>query len=222
MKEIRLSPSTFAFLWEECPRCFWLEANAGMKRPRGPFPSFFTHVDSTMKRRFTDGEWHSIGDGLPSFRVEHSEKMIWSSPIIVPDRNVSLVIRGKFDSILLTEPAALMMADFKCAPVKLDHLDKYGRQLHAYTYAAEHPGAGSPVKRMIDGLGLLVFEPSNFAYKGETAQFGGALKWVPIERNDGGFMSFLDEVAALLERPGPPVPSARCEFCRYADADRAA
>jgi len=38
-----------------------------------------------MKRRFADGEWHSVGDGLPRFRVEHTEKMIWSSPIVVPE-----------------------------------------------------------------------------------------------------------------------------------------
>jgi hypothetical protein len=221
MTEIKLAPSTFAFLWEECPRCFWMEATGGQKRPRVPFPAFFTHVDSTMKRRFADGGWHSVGDGLPRFRVEHTEKMIWSSPISVPGRNVRLVIRGKFDSILLTEPAALMMADFKCAPVKPEYLHKYGRQLHAYTYATDHPGAGSPIQRMIDGLGLLVFEPSTFAHEGETAQFGGALKWVPINRNDGDFRTFLDEVAALLERAQPPAPSPHCEFCRLA-ADKAA
>jgi len=47
--KIRLSPSSLN-LFLECPRCFWLDKNKGIKRPRGIFPSLPSGMDSVIKK----------------------------------------------------------------------------------------------------------------------------------------------------------------------------
>ena len=48
----KLSPSDFAFLWEECRRCFYLKVVSDFKRPSTPMPKIFTTIDQLMKQRF--------------------------------------------------------------------------------------------------------------------------------------------------------------------------
>lgn len=38
---IKLAPSDLTFLWEECPRCFWLKLRAD---PPNATISFYSHV----------------------------------------------------------------------------------------------------------------------------------------------------------------------------------
>jgi hypothetical protein len=46
----KLSPSDFAFLWEECQRCFYLKVVRQFYRPWSPMPKIFTKIDGIMKR----------------------------------------------------------------------------------------------------------------------------------------------------------------------------
>lgn len=48
---IRLSPSTLS-LYKECPRCFWLQLNEKVQRPRGIFPSLPGGMDLVIKSYF--------------------------------------------------------------------------------------------------------------------------------------------------------------------------
>ncbi len=51
MKRTRLSNSRLG-LYTECPRCFWLDMNAGIKRPDTIFPSLPGGLDAQFKRYF--------------------------------------------------------------------------------------------------------------------------------------------------------------------------
>lgn len=51
MAAVRLSPSALS-LFSECPRCFWLERNQGIRRPRGIFPSLPGGMDRAIKLYF--------------------------------------------------------------------------------------------------------------------------------------------------------------------------
>jgi hypothetical protein len=209
-----LSPSSFAFLWDECKSCFWAHVVQNFRRPMAPFPSIFSRIDSAMKVELETGR-HSLGAG-PTFTVVHSSRMVTSTPIVIPNRSVSLVIRGQFDSIVKFEDNSPGICDFKTAPVKEEYNAKYGRQLHAYAYALDHPAANSLAIPDIKRLGLGVFEPTSFKSNG---MYGAALQgdtaWVELEYDRAGFMAFLDEVAALLELPEAPRPNLGCEHCRY-------
>ena len=45
----KLSPSELTFLWDECPRCFYLKVVHKFNRPWGAFPGIFSRIDKLMK-----------------------------------------------------------------------------------------------------------------------------------------------------------------------------
>jgi hypothetical protein len=211
-----LAPSAFAFLWEECTCCYYRQVVQNVRRPSGPFPSIFVKIDSAMKRRFAADEWHSFGTSQPEFTIAHAEQMIQSTPIRFPGRSIAIALRGKFDSILRFRDGQMVVCDFKTSPIKPEHIDKYGIQLHSYAYALEHPDGRSLSIPSIDALGLAAFEPGVFAYDGnDSAMLSGAMRWIDVPRNDAAFMNFLEDVAAVLDQPHPPAPSVNCQYCRY-------
>jgi hypothetical protein len=169
-----------------------------------------------MKVCFTPGAWHAFGPGEPTFQIAHEERFIRSAPIVFPTHDVTLVLRGRYDSILRFSDGSLVVCDFKTAPVKSEYLDKYWVQLHAYAYMLEHPGIGSLALPKIDRLGLGVFEPTTFQHNGVGgATLQGAMKWIDMGRDDQRFMNFLESVAAILGAPTAPKPSPNCGYCQY-------
>jgi hypothetical protein len=213
-----LSPSSFGFLYQECPRCYWEQVVAETRRPSSPFPSIFSRIDSSMKHCFAASEWHSFGPRQPRFKIEYDERMIRSTPIFLPGHKVGVVIKGKYDSIVLFENGERAVCDFKTAPVRPEYLDKYGTQLHAYAHALENPALNSLSPGKVHRLGLAVFEPQSFAYDGQAfAQLKGDMRWLDVQRNDAGFMAFLEELVTLLENPMPG-PSPTCAYCKYRKA----
>ncbi len=41
MENWKISPSDLTFLWDECPRCFYLKVRHKFKRPGLPFPKIY-------------------------------------------------------------------------------------------------------------------------------------------------------------------------------------
>lgn len=84
---------------------------------------------------------------------------------------------------------------------------------------AREPRLGKVGVPKVDGLGLAVFEPNEFAYDCENgASLNGAMRWIDMPRDDNRFSSFLDEVAAVLEQPEPPIAGTGCQFCQFRQA----
>jgi PD-(D/E)XK nuclease superfamily len=210
-----LSPSSFAFLWDECKSCFWWHVAQNLRRPSAPFPSIFSAIDVAMKKELENG-WHEFGSGQLKFRIAHTSQMVTSAPVSIPGRSVRLLIRGSFDSIVQFEDHAHAVCDFKTAAVKDEYNGKYARQLHAYAYALEHPATNSLVLPGVRRLGLAVFEPTAFSLEPQLrASLIGNTSWIEVPYDEATFMAFLDEVAALLEQPTAPPPNVGCEFCRF-------
>jgi len=64
-KRVSLSASTLK-LYLECPRCFWLQLNKKIVRPRGPFPSLSSGMDRILKNYFdTYRQQGALHEGVP-------------------------------------------------------------------------------------------------------------------------------------------------------------
>jgi hypothetical protein len=100
---MRLAPSDFAFLWEECRRCFYLKAHKKLFRPRAPFPSIFNTIDLEMKRHMrglrTTDVIPSMKPGV--FLCEDNDAWVECSPITPPGRSGSVFIRGMVRNVYL-------------------------------------------------------------------------------------------------------------------------
>lgn len=217
----KLSPSDFAFLWEECKRCFYLKIAAGFRRPPGPFPRIFGTIDNAMKDCFMKKRTEEIVPALPPGIVAFGEEWVESTPIEVPGRQSTCFIRGKFDTILHFDDDTYGVIDFKTTRASPEHLGKYSRQLHAYAYALENPAPDKFSVAPVTKLGLLVYEPRRFSHELDLdATLTGRLEWVEIPRDDEGFMAYLSAVVELLRLPDPPPPDPTCAWCKYREASR--
>jgi len=217
----QLSPSDFAFLWQECKRCFYLKVVRGFKRPSSRMPGIFSVIDSRMKDCFQGRRTEEISSDLPPGAIAFGEKWVQSDIIIPPGHSAGCYLRGKFDTVVRFDDDTYGVIDFKTSSVKPSSRFLYARQLHAYAYALEHPAEGkfslSPVTR----LGLLVYVPELMTHElGQKAHLEGSLKWVEIKRDDAAFSKFLGEILIVLNSPDPPEPGPECGWCEYRRASR--
>jgi hypothetical protein len=212
---VKLAPSDLTFLWEECPRCFWLKAKGVLKRPSAPFPKIFSRLDQQTKDYFFDRRTEEMADGLPPGRVAFGGRRVRSAPIPVLNTASTVVLAGSIDTALAFDDGSFGIIDFKTSEPKSQHVSFYGRQLHAYALAVEHPAEGAIRLHPVSQLGLLCVEPTamigldvGVAYKGET-------QFLEVPRDDQAFVAFLSQVLLLLERPEPPDAAPGCRFCEY-------
>lgn len=219
-KNWKLSPSDFAFLWEECKRCFYLKVALGFNRPFTPFPKIFTTIAGLEKGFFHEKTTDCIAPELPAGRVVHGEKWVRSKPIEFEDVPGSCYINGRFDNVVEFEDGTFGVIDFKTAETKSGHVQLYSRQLHAYAHALENAERGFLALTPITRLGLCCLEPHTMFSNDPDFGFSCRAVWLECPRDDSEFQNFMKEVLTLLDSPDPPGGSPTCPFCQYRDTAR--
>jgi hypothetical protein len=218
---VKLSPSELTFLWDECPRCFYLHVVRKFRRPWGAFPKIFTRIDKLMKDYFKNSLSDEISPDLPAGRVLYGEKWVTSAPITLPGHSVSCYIKGKFDTVVEFSDASYGVIDFKTSEPKPEHVPFYSRQLHAYAFALEHPAPNAMALNPVSRLGLLCVEPVNMKKTREDqVAYIGQATWLDCPKDEVGFLAFLDGVLGILEAPEPPPQNPNCGYCNYRQAAR--
>ena len=221
MKNWKLSPSDFAFLWEECQRCFYLKVARNYQRPRTPFPKVFTIIDGLMKDFFEGKRSEEISPSLPPGVVKFGEKWVESEPISIPGRDSTCFVRGKTDTIIEFDDGTYSVIDFKTTHTRSEHVSLYGRQLHAYALALEQAAQGKFSLSPISILGLLCVEPSDMSRDSDgRVAYLGDVTWIECPRDDEAFHQFLGDVVELLDSPDPPGGNPSCTWCQYRDTAR--
>ena len=183
-----LSPSDFAFLWDDCPRCFYLKVARRQPRPRSPFPSVFGKIDRAMKDCYLGERAEAAVDGMPPGSIGGGDRWVKSAPLLPPGSASTCLIRGRVDVLIDCDDGTKGVVDFKTTVPKADHLATYGRQLHAYAMALEHPSSGRPER--VSSLGLLCFLPDTYEAEEGRAGLFGPVEWVELPRDDLGFAEF--------------------------------
>lgn len=217
----RLSPSDFGFVWNECKRCFYLKAARGIYRPFGGFPKIFTSIDRAMKEQFEGRELSELIPELPKGTVMTGKKDVTSVPIEVPGHPGKCYIYGNFDVVAKFAEGGYAVIDFKTTEISAEKAGLYSAQLHAYAYALEHPAEGATGLKPVTQLGLLCVEPRTAERAPDgTYALKGKSKWIPIPRDEAGFMKLIGGVLDVLSKPEPPAPGERCQWCQYREKAR--
>jgi hypothetical protein len=217
----KLSPSDFAFLWEECARCFYLKVARGFDRPRTPMPKMFTQIDGLLKGYYAGKPTATISCALPDGVVAFGERWVESAPISVPGHDSTCFIRGRFDSVVKFSDGSYGVIDFKTASSKDEHIPLYSRQLHAYAHALENPAPRKLGLSPVLKLGLVCVEPVDIVDIEDAAPaYKTELVWIECARDDQAFLEFLGEVLDVLDLPDPPGGTASCPWCQHRDTAR--
>src|SRR3989344_948719 len=130
----KFSPSSLSLL-KDCPRCFWLNFNKGIKRPDIIFPSLPSGMDKVLKEHFDlfmkkgelPPELQKLNGEVKLFDNEELLKVLRSNfkGIQWTDKKGNL-FRGAIDNILV-KGKKLVVLDYKTRgyPLKEDTHEQY-------------------------------------------------------------------------------------------------
>jgi len=221
MDNYQLSPSDLTFLWNECKCCFYLKVRENFRRPSAPFPRIFGLIDRLMKNIYLGNSTKKMTHELPEGKAIMSGRWVNSSPIHLPNHDITCTIRGLFDTVVRFDDGTYGIIDFKTTTPNPEHVDFYSRQLRAYAYALEHAMPGKLHAAPITRLGLLCFDPQRMLEHDEfSLELAGPATWLECPVDEAEFLGFIDEVMTILESPNAPTPDPKCTYCAYRDASR--
>lgn len=205
----RLSPSDFAYLWEECKHCYYQKVKYGISYS-GIFPSMFGRINSLLQHSIMGSNLQSLHPDLPSGIIEVEEGFLRSK--VVPGTNC--FISGRFDILTKLDDGTYAIIDFKITTPEEDKIQKkYATQLHAYKYALENPDFQStPLK--ISTLGVVSVNPEEMKIIDGKIVFTTQPTWHPINEDMDSFYKLISEISTVLNGE-LPAPSETCKLCIY-------
>lgn len=204
----KLSPSDFAYLYEECKLCYFLKIKHGIYQPSMPMPGVFSAINTRLQGNLLGKNLQSLSPKLPNGVVEVQEGWVESKQ--VPGTNV--FIKGKYDLLAKCTDNTYILIDLKISQPSDDKTEKYKTQLGAYKFALENPATEKSIK--VTKLGLLIFYPESASFVGGEALLHFPPKWLEIPVDDSGFLAFAKEIDLLLSGPTPK-EGTTCKWCQY-------
>ncbi len=221
MKTYKLSPSALT-LFEECPRCFWLHYNQGVRRPSGPFPSLPSGMDRILKQHFD--KFMKRGE-LPPELQENKEcegmKLfddvelleIWRNNRkgIVFEDSKGNVLHGAVDNVLV-KGKKLIVLDYKTRgfPLKEDTAEHYQKQLDIYCFLLRKNGYE------VEDFGFLLFYvPKEVLETGEVI-FDTELVKMKVDEKRA---EKLWKKALKLLNSKCPEKDEECVWCKLVEAE---
>ncbi len=204
----KLSPSDFAYLYDECKRCYWMKIHDKVMRPQLPFPGIFSAINTRLQGTLVGTELRSLSSDLPAGYVEKQEGFVESIPV----PGTQLYLKGKYDLLVKKPDGTYLLIDFKLSQPHEDKIDKYKTQLYSYKFAMENPKYEKPIR--ITQMGLIIMYPDQVKFESGHATLTFPPKWLEIPQDEQAFMSFMKEVDTLIAGPIQP-EGEDCQFCKY-------
>jgi hypothetical protein len=139
-KRLKLSPSTLS-LFNDCPRCFWLQINRKLKRPDAPFSTLPGGLDLAIKHYFDayrgSRDLPPILEGVIAARLvpdQDEVKRLRSQSFGFHDEELDAEFRGMLDECVIEANGAYAPLDHKTRgyPPKDTH-PSYITQMSAYS-----------------------------------------------------------------------------------------
>jgi hypothetical protein len=214
MKKTYLSPSALN-LYNDCPRCFWLDKNKNIKRPRGIFPSLPGGMDLVIKEYFDKYRKEEQMPPEVEGRVEGrlfsdlQTLEVWRSwrktNLYYVNDAYNAVLSGALDDCLV-EGEFYIPLDYKTrgSELKSDPRLYYQTQLDCYCLMLESNGYKTK------GVAYLLY------YWPQEVKENGAVLFhvepIRIETSCKAAEDIVRKAATCLAEP-MPAPSEECEYC---------
>lgn len=223
----KLSRSKIA-LFQECPRCFYLDNKLGLKRPPGyPF-NLNSAVDTLLKTEFDEhrakGEQHPLQKeyGLSVRPVEHDQLDVWRTNfegVQFFHEPTGFLVSGAIDDLWIDEDGQYIVVDYKATaksePVSElndDWHDGYKRQMEIYQWLLRKNGLP------ISDTGYFVYCTGRPDAKAFDAKIEFEVRLIAYTGSDAWMDETLAQIKKTLESKKIPASGAACDYCAYRDA----
>lgn len=215
--KLKLSPTTGLSLFKECPRCFWLHYNEGVKRPDTIFPSLPGGMDRIIKDYF---DTFRKKDKLPpelennvDGRLMTDQALLdnwrnWRAGLRFEDKALDAVLAGSLDDCLL-DGEYYIPVDFKtrgAAPKEGQSEEYYQTQLDCYCFLLEKNGYKTK------GYAYLVYYFPDSINDRHLVKFDTEV--VRLETNHDRVYKIFSDAVNILKGPIPP-RHTECGFCAW-------
>lgn len=213
--QYKLSPSSLNLL-KDCPRCFWLQMNKGIRRPEGPFPSLPSGMDKILKIHFDS--FRDEGKLPPELKELNEEVKLFDNVELLKDWRNNLkgiqwkdekgnLLRGAVDNIL-QKGNKLIVLDYKTRgyPLKEGTAEHYGDQLDIYNLLLIKNNY-----EIEDYAYLLFYYPREVSKNGDIIF---DTKLVKMKVHVKNAENIFKKAIKILEGHMPK-PSKECDYCNY-------
>ncbi len=201
-----LSPSTLN-IFRDCPRCFWLQINEDIKRPRGAFPSIASGLDRVIKEYFDT--YREKGDLPPLLKDKIEGKLIPQLPkkLYFNDNSTNASLMGMLDECLILSENRYAPLDYKTrGSLPTDTHPAYKLQMDMYTLLLEKNDYKT------NNLAYLLYFVPRSGKLHEGIPF--EVKMIEIKTSPERALDFFHEAIDLLKKPIPD-SSQNCEYCNW-------
>ena len=221
-KEYKISRSKIEF-FTECPKCFYLDVNLGVKRPSMPGYTLNSAVDELLKKEFDilrqEKKSHALMDkfGIKAIPFSHPELNSWRHNFtgIRFTHPLGITLFGAVDDLWINENGEIHVVDYKSTStneeVTLDaeYKSGYKRQIEIYQY-------------LLEKIGLKVSKTGYFVYanaRKDLEKFDEKLifdmKIIPYVGDNSWIEGTIEKIVNTLNSEEIPLPSSTCKFCTY-------
>ena len=217
-KAIQLSPNSLN-LFLECPHCFWLDKNLGIKRPP-PYPyALNSAVDGLLKEEFD--AYRSKKLVHPLLKENNIKAHLFSNQNLLNqwrnnlagiryfDPDLKATLFGAVDDVLEFENGKIAPLDYKSTGSTAEKIyDRFQLQLDTYTFLMEKNGFLTPRKGY---LAFYIVDKS----KGFIDRLPFRKQIVQIETNPEDVYEIFKDAVECLRTAKPPKHSADCQFSKW-------
>ena len=214
-KSIQLSPNSLN-LYLECPHCFWLDKNMGIKRPP-PYPyALNSAVDALLKEEFDTYRSKNLPHPMLkenniNARLFGNQKLLnqWRNNfagIRFFDQDLQATLFGAVDDVLEFEGGKIAPLDYKSTGSTAANVyDRFQLQLDTYTFLMEKNGFKTTRKGY---LAFYIVDKS----RGFIDRLPFRKEMVQIETNPSDIYEIFKDAVNYLKQSSPPPHSPDCKF----------
>jgi hypothetical protein len=218
MPAIQLSPNSLN-LYLDCPHCFWLDKNKGIKRPP-PYPyALNSAVDALLKEEFDAYRAKKLTHPLleESNIKAHlfpNQKLLnqWRNNfagIRYFDPELKATLFGAVDDVLEFDDKKIAPLDYKSTGSSAANVyDRFQLQLDTYTFLMEKNGYQTARKGY---LAFYIVDKS----KGFIDRLPFRKEIMQIDTNPSDIYEIFKDATTCLRQSDPPPHSRDCQFSRW-------
>lgn len=216
-------------LFLDCPRCFYLEARLGIKRPPSPPFTLNVAVDALLKQEFdyhrARGLKHPLQKKykidcypIPHENLNHWRHNFTGVQYLHPKTN--FLVFGAIDDLWQDSKGKFVVVDYKATAKKeiVTGLkeggwhDHYRRQMEVYQWLLRHNGL------KVSDTGYFVYCTGRPDKEAFDAKLEFAVVVFPYKGDDSWVEGTLLKIKTALNSDKIPKSGKDCEFCAYRNA----
>jgi hypothetical protein len=212
-------------LFQECPRCFYVDNKHGVARPKGyPF-NLNSAVDTLLKKEFdiyrTAKTTHPLMKSYGLDAVPYADKRMdeWRDALKRGIRYLhaptGLLVSGGVDDVWVNPEGELIVVDYKATSkegevnLDADWQDGYRRQIEVYQWLFRSNGF------KVSDTGYFVYVNGQTDRAAFDAKLEFDVKLIPYTGKTDWVEPILFEIKNCLESNTCPSPSKECDYCTY-------